>query len=638
MDSSYKIKLNFLGFEEKVPAFQVFRKLRKDSDVKPETPGLYGFSLPVSRDDRDTRNRFWISFVEQDGFEQFLVDPRDNVHLTKRALFHSLCQTARSSLAETQFEIPRDGFYEEIEFNFERYDEGVEQLKVQPYYLKAKRKHGWLLDFHFKVADGVPFSRRIQQLSLSLDRQFKRNLNYYTDRVGRINKYIVARRDLLDQTMLPGTQTPLTTRKKFEEIPAKTLRSKVYQFGNAREGKSQFVGLKNYGPLEPLTETPKLIFAFREKDRPAARILAQALKGGRRERYSFPGFEALFKTKVLFDANPIVLQDFSVPTFETALKRVQKERETHQTTLPVFVLPDGDDNGYLEHKSVFTHAGIPTQVCTTKIINDDYSLKWSVGNIALQIFCKSGGKPWKVRPTIERTLIMGISQAHKLTKSEDRTVVDKHFAFSVLSDNSGLFQQIEVLGDSGNTTTYFDELKRNLAAVLAAKSKDYDRVVIHTSFKMKNSEVDVIEEVVRQEASNSKCKFAVVKVNNRNRFFGINPKVNSLVPFEATEAKLGRGEYLIWFEGIFPDKQTVSKAFPGPTHVEIMRMSEESEIEADSVLQDLVNLSGANWRGFNAKSAPVSIFYCHLIAKLVGEFQDNGLPLPQVSDLQPWFL
>jgi hypothetical protein len=114
--------------------------------------------------------------------------------------------------------------------------------------------------------------------------------------------------------------------------------------------------------------------------------------------------------------------------------------------------------------------------------------------------------------------------------------------------------------------------------------------------------------------------------------------VNSLVPFEGTTVRLGPREHLAWFEGIFPDKPTVTKAFPGPTHLEFLRMTEGSGIGDDELLQDIVNLSGANWRGFNAKSAPVSVFYCHLVADLVHDFHERGLPLPQVEIIRPWFL
>jgi hypothetical protein len=103
---------------------------------------------------------------------------------------------------------------------------------------------------------------------------------------------------------------------------------------------------------------------------------------------------------------------------------------------------------------------------------------------------------------------------------------------------------------------------------------------------------------------------------------------------------LGNHEYLVWFEGIFPDKPTVSKAFPGPTHLQFLRVNEQSMTWAEErdLIQDLMNLSGANWRGFNAKAAPVSVFYCHLVAELVREFYEQNLPLPAVQDIRPWFL
>jgi hypothetical protein len=95
---------------------------------------------------------------------------------------------------------------------------------------------------------------------------------------------------------------------------------------------------------------------------------------------------------------------------------------------------------------------------------------------------------------------------------------------------------------------------------------------------------------------------------------------------------------LLWFEGVFPDNPSVKKAFPGPTHLEFLHVSDDKMIGDEQVLQDLVNLSGANWRGFNAKSAPVSIFYCHLVADLIRRFQERDLPLPEVKELRPWFL
>ena len=636
MSERYEIELNLLLLAKPLQEFLVFRKPR-GQEQRPSA-AWFGFSLPIEKAG-DERANYWVAFEPEDEFEEFVVSPLDNRYLTQRALFDGLVRSAASALPESAFTTPR-GFFEELRFKGEMHAEGTEELVVQPYYLRRKREFGWLIDYHFRKNSDAPFSRRIQQLSLTLDKNYRRNLNYYVDRYQKVSAYLSEFRDPIDTVKLRGNSQPIQTQRAFEHLPASRLQGKTYLFAGDRSSNSQFNGLKRFGPLTPVSMPPKLLFVFREVDRPAARKLAVAIRGASsRERYAFPGFQSLFKSEIAIDSSPFVLEDLSQDAFEAALARVLRERHS-QLVIPVFVLPEGDDNGYAEHKAIFSHAGIPTQVCTLTVINDDYALKWSVANIALQIFCKAGGQPWKVKPTTDETLIVGISQSHKLVKLDKGTNVSRYFAFSVLTDNSGLFRELDILGDSQNRDEYLDLLRRNLAKTLNEESKSYKQVVVHTSFRLRDDEMRAIEATVQNVAARSEteCRFAVAKVNQKNRYFGVNPAVNSLVPYEATSVSLGGGEYLLWFEGIFPDKQTVNKAFPGPTHVVFLKTSSEDKIADNALLQDLVNLSGANWRGFNAKSAPVSIFYCHLIAEFVQSFHQRDLPLPQVQDLNPWFL
>ena len=206
---------------------------------------------------------------------------------------------------------------------------------------------------------------------------------------------------------------------------------------------------------------------FREQDRQAARTVAMAIRGSRqRQRFNFPGFEALFKSPLLIDSNPVVIPDLSEQSMTAALARVQQ----NQRPVPVLVVPDQDDNGYLPYKAIFTHAGIPTQVCTLHVIQDENALKWAIANIAGQVFCKAGGQPWKVRPTADRSLIIGISQSHKLRKADTGYAVEKYFAFSVLADSSGLFQKIQVLGEAKDHSSYLSQLQTSLRDILAAST------------------------------------------------------------------------------------------------------------------------------------------------------------------------
>lgn len=640
MQADYRILLNFLPVVGPLPPFRVFRKPRLGSESRPDdATSSYSFA---KGDDPHDREFYWVKLIPTDGFTEYIVGPDENNDLTRWALGHALREAVQRTLTEDDYVLDARRFLNEVSLAMRQHPEGKEMLVLQPYFLRDIHQFGYLADFHLDKKEGVPFSRRILQLSLTLDRQFKRNLNYYIDRTAKIRTFLKERAPVLSDLHLPGTQATMNLSSDFVSLPARRLRSKLYVFANNRDSRSQFTGLRDYGPLQPLEAPPHLLFLFREQDRIAARTLAAALRGTKgKERFSFPGFQALFKTEIIIDSNPVILPDLSDGAMADALTEVQSRRVSIPNTLPVLVLPDGENNGYLAHKADFSHAGIPTQVCTLRVIQDENALKWAIANIALQIFCKAGGQPWKVRPSAEATLIVGISQSHKIRLSGQTRQIEKYFAFTVMTDNSGLFQKIQVLGEGGDKVEYLRQLRDNLRSILSTGLEQFSRVVVHTSFKLKREEIDAIHQTVSGaagEQTSGKSRFAVVKVNHKCRFFGINQQVNSLVPYEGTAVKLGFREYLVWFEGIFPDKPTVTKAYPGPTHLQFMRVSEGPDISNDDLLQDILNLSGANWRGFNAKSAPVSTFYCHLVADRVHDFHERGLPLPEVPLIRPWFL
>jgi hypothetical protein len=600
--------------------------------------------LPVDLLSEDNWQTFWVRLEAAKEFDQFEFQPKWNPDLTRRILFDGLKRSTKALLHPQEYFFPENSFIEEASFVTESHEEGDELLVVQPYSLRALRQSGFLVDFHFRLRSGVAFSRTVQRLSLSLDKKFRRNIDYYVDRSTKIRHFLERHWRVFEHITLPGTSSALNISKDFTPLPAERLRSKVYVFANNREARSQFTGLRDFGPLQPVGKPTKLLFAFREEDRAAARRLAISLKGlKQRGQFNFPGYKALFKTELEIDPDPIIFQDLSSDSMRLALDHAQADRNSSHQVVPIIVLPSGDDNGYMDQKSHFSHAGLPTQVCTLRILEDEETLKWAIGNLALQVFCKAGGQPWKVRPTAEKSLIIGISQSHKSKFVNGTRCIDKHFAFSILTDNSGLFHQIQVLGDDADHKTYLAALRMNLKHTLEQSSCSFKRVVVHTSFKLRHDEIKAIRHTtseVAEATDRSKCRFSVIKVNQKNRFFGVNRAVNSLVPFEATRVQLGRGEYLVWFEGIYPGNPNVTKALPGPTHLQFLSVDKEEVKPAEEreLLQDLINLSGANWRGFNAKNAPVSVFYCHLVADLVRNFHERGLPLPAVQDIKPWFL
>ncbi len=341
----YKIHLNFLSVEMKSARCVVFRRPRASAQEDRPSPQATAQRLPSVERSSGDWNSFWILTEPADGFEPFDYDPAWSPDLSRRILYDALKRSVLSSRRPDAYRFPVNPFIQEASLIMTKHAEGDELLVVQPYFLKASQKLGFLVDFHFSLRDGVPFSRKVQQLSLSLDKSFRRNVDYYVDRSSRVRRFVDSAWGVFEGLTFPGASEPLRISKDFESLPADRLRPKVYVFAGAKESRSQFTGLREFGPLQPLSRPPRLLFAFREQDRQAARRLAVSLKGQKqRSQFNFPGFSELFKTGLEIDANPIVLPDLSPASMEAALHRATSAREGSQQVLPVIVLPNGEDN------------------------------------------------------------------------------------------------------------------------------------------------------------------------------------------------------------------------------------------------------------------------------------------------------
>jgi hypothetical protein len=77
-----------------------------------------------------------------------------------------------------------------ISFIVEDLPKGQRVVKLYPYYLSATEQYGVLLEFAFRKSPIVPFDREVQQLSFSLDRAGKSNVNSYLDRLNYIQNFI----------------------------------------------------------------------------------------------------------------------------------------------------------------------------------------------------------------------------------------------------------------------------------------------------------------------------------------------------------------------------------------------------------------------------------------------------------------
>lgn len=74
-------------------------------------------------------------------------------------------------------------------------------------------------------------------------------------------------------------------------------------------------------------------------------------------------------------------------------------------------------------------------------------------------------------------------------------------------------------------------------------------------------------------------------------------------------------------------------------HIQFLNTNNQKNFDEQAFLQDILNLSGANWRGFNAKSIPISIYYSQIIARYTEAFENiDGYKEGSISNDKPWFL
>jgi hypothetical protein len=98
----------------------------------------------------------------------------------------------------------------------------------------------------------------------------------------------------------------------------------------------------------------------------------------------------------------------------------------------------------------------------------------------------------------------------------------------------------------------------------------------------------------------------------------------------------------VWFEGLQYNNAAFSKRIGSPVYINFWHTN-NSKLQNDNtyrknLLQDCINLSGANWRGFKAKQLPVSIYYCQRIAEFLKKFDDYNFEQIEFENFKPWFL
>jgi hypothetical protein len=641
-----QIALNMFPLVDQSFQFQVYRCQASEGEEAP-AKSVRRYSLPESdtAPDQEGWLKYWVSFEERDGHGAFVADSATNPHLTIAFLFHALIMAADRSGLE---HIIQDGFRKRVAFVLENHKEGQSCVWLTPYRCRSAKSIGFLADFWFRKAEGQPLNREVLRLSHTLNAQYRENTDYYVSRYASLQQFL----DRIYPIVFPLDSTghqPLDIRKTLENVDSSLLATKRYIAGGTRASTSQFVAVKQDGPIEGVKGDVRICFVYQPQDKPLSHDLYRALRG---DTYSqFLGMHKMFGFSLGKEhVFGLPVMGYSHEDISQAAEAI-KSQASGSLVVPLVLVPwqrhDSDEfsDDYYIAKHAFLQAGLPSQFVSTKTIRNKASFKWTVSNIAMAVFAKLGGKPWKVVSEHDDCLIVGIGQSHRHDSDGN---VSRYYSYCVLTDSSGLYEDVRVLGKDTNERNYLARFTESLLDIFRGHATQFKRFAIHTPFRLRFEEMTAIQEAISRFTLETQqhMTFAVLKFNANSDFIGFSTTTNARVPLESTVVPLSFQDYLVWFEGVQYHKNTVERRYSRPVHVEFIYPRYDKNFPESGLsvkekriyLQDSLNLSGANWRGFNAKSLPVSVFYAKLIARYFSEFERLKLEECDLDNLTPWFL
>jgi hypothetical protein len=372
--------------------------------------------------------------------------------------------------------------------------------------------------------------------------------------------------------------------------------------------KSTFTGISRYGPYDkdifPKNEInlaaiyPFSVETYLQK-------FIQAFKDG---IGIYPGFRTWFRVDIKkFDKFGI---EPSLDSYKETLNKVAR-----QDYDMVYVILDGrayGDTLYTLIKTTLLGNGVPCQVIRSeKISTPNDQLQWILANIALSSYAKMGGTPWVISAKDQPEIVLGMSRAMDKTK---KVIV----GFTTIFKHNGDF----ILSYSKSPVTTWDEYERGIENLVCEAIEEYQRreespttLVFHFHKRTGRKEIQAVKSAVKCLGVDT--KYALLHLNSYSSYRIFDSSDFTYVPYSGLMARLSSRQALLVTDGRRPLFRRPYIGTPGVLEITLDKESTIDFKEFPRLVEQVYCFSYVNWRGFNARTIPVTINYSYLIARLV---------------------
>ncbi len=515
-----------------------------------------------------------------------------------------------------------------------RPDGQVVQADAKHVYLEASRTNfdDYILHTHGAQKDAI-VERIRQSVSIFNGGESKKA------RIDTLKKYIQSKTIPLINGTRIEIEDALNIQKDCEQ-----MQKPVFVFNDNGEAEWAENGLTQNGPYTKRTfdrNDPSIcvICAQHDKGR-VEQFVRKLLKGISNSKYFKNGLEGKFS-----------LGTSRVEVFPTATDSV----DAYKYAIEAAIRKKGDDgvrwdlalvqvrqsfkklkvtdNPYYFGKSLFFLHQVPVQDFTIELLaQSDYSLGYSLNNMALACYAKMGGVPWllKSSPTLSHELVIGIGSANigqeRYTDNQRimgiTTVFTGDGSYIVSNTSKAVVKEAYCK----TLTAVLGETIEKIQKRMNWQKGDTIRLIFHAQVKKFNKdEIKAVRAVIDQYRE-YQIEYAFLKISEDHGLHIFDSATageqkGRLAPPRGKMYKLSKHEMLVYLIG----QRELRQDTDGHPRAVILDVHKDSTFKDIKYLSaQLYNFASHSWRSYFPNPMPVTISYSDLIARNLGWL--NQLP------------
>jgi hypothetical protein len=437
----------------------------------------------------------------------------------------------------------------------------------------------------------------------------------------------------------------------------------IFDYGPGASEAKPLSGLTKYGPFNGARferNDLRILVLFNPHSRGSVtQYLKLLIDGIPDSPYFRLGLKGLFR---LTSVTPVLKEvgGSSAEAYEVAIDEAVRDTDTRGFDVALVESQEEwksaphKDNPYYRARAKLMSYGIPTQgVKDQHLRKQSNDLQWTLGPMALQIYAKVGGTPWRLasNQSVDREIIVGIGNCLERPNLWAGAEQCKIVGITTFFLGDGSYMLGERLR-SVPYKEYFDELLKALKSAINSVALDYAwnngdtvRIVFHIFKPIKNVEADVVARLI-ESFPQFNILFAFVTISTEHpwmMFRGASFDRDS----KATVTLCERGDNVITDSShcllqLRGDKDRPNKNQRPPYPVSIRIHEKSTYKDMKYIAQQIQDFSFLSWRSFFPNETPVTIFYSNLIASESNKLNKipgwNPLFLDQHFRRKQWFL